>query len=48
MGNLVLEYSIQLAMLKKLFNHGMVTEKEYEKIKVKLMKDYGVVSDILA
>lgn len=44
----VLEYSMQLAMLKQLFGKGMLTKQEYEKVKYKLMKDYGVISNITA
>lgn len=42
----ILRYSMQLAMLKQLLNKS--NETEYRKIKSKLMKDYGIVSDICA
>lgn len=44
----ILRYSMQLAMLKQLLNKKLINEIEYRKIKIKLMKDYGVVSDICA
>lgn len=44
----ILRYSMQLAMLKQLLNKKLINEMEYRKIKIKLMKDYGVVSDICA
>lgn len=44
----LLRYSIQLAMLKQLYAQKKITENEYEVIRKKLMKDYGVVSNITA
>lgn len=44
----VLRYAIQLAYLNQLHKANMLTESEYSLIKKKLMRDYGVVSDILA
>ena len=38
----ILKYSMQIAMLKELIN-----EKEYEKIKKKLMEEYKIVSDLV-
>lgn len=42
----LLEYSMQLAMLKQLYNKGLLSEKEYKKMEHRLMKDYGIVSNI--
>ena len=42
----LLEYSMQLAMLKQLFNRGLISEKEYNKMEYRLKKDYGIVSNI--
>ncbi|MDB1933996.1 conjugal transfer protein [Clostridium tertium] len=42
----LLNYSIQLSMLRILFNKKLINENEYIKVKKKLMEDYGVVSDI--
>ena len=43
----ILKYSMQIAMLKQLLNKKLIDEKEYEKIKKELMKEYGVVSDLV-
>ena len=42
----LLRYSMQLSMLKQLFHMKLVSETEYEMIRKRLMKDYGIVSDI--
>lgn len=42
----LLNYSIQLSMLRSLLNKKLINENEYIKVKKKLMEDYGVVSDI--
>lgn len=42
----LLDYSIQLSMLRNLLNKRLINESEYIKVKKKLMEDYGVVSDI--
>lgn len=47
-GKRILRYSMQLSMLKQLFIQKLITEAEYQQIKKRLMKDYGVVSDITA
>ena len=44
----LLRYSMQLSMLKQLLNLKLLSETEYEMIRKKLMKDYGIVSDITA
>ncbi|MBE7100786.1 MAG: conjugal transfer protein [Clostridiales bacterium] len=44
----ILRYSNQLAMLITLFSKGLITPTEYEAIKYTLMKDYKVISNILA
>jgi len=43
--NLIL-YSMQIAMLKQLLARKLITEKEYYMVKNKLMKEYGIISDI--
>ena len=45
-GKKLLRYSMQLSMLKQLLNLKLINELEYELIQKKLMKDYGVVSNI--
>jgi hypothetical protein len=42
----LIKYSMQIAMLKQLLSRKLITEEEYRKIKSRLMKDYGVFSDI--
>ena len=43
----ILKYSMQIAMLKQLLRKELINEKEYEKIKKELMKEYGVLSDLV-
>ena len=47
-GKKLIRYSMQLSMLKQLLNLKLINELEYELIQKKLMKDYGVVSNITA
>lgn len=47
-GEKLLRYSIQLSMLKMLLVKGLIDEREYQIIQKKLMKDYGIVSNITA
>ena len=42
----LLRYSMQLSMLRQLLSEKLITKYEYEKIKSKLQKDYGIVSEI--
>ena len=42
----LIAYSMQLAMLSKLLNVGMISKDEYCKVKNRLMKDYKIVSDL--
>lgn len=44
----LIRYSMQLAMLKKLLNHKLISEEEYNAIKKKLMKDYQIISDLMS
>jgi hypothetical protein len=39
---------MQLSMLKQLLCMKMINDSEYEKIEKRLMKDYGIVSNITA
>ena len=43
----ILKYSMQIAMLKQLLRKESINEKEYEKIKKKLMEEYKIVSDLV-
>lgn len=47
-GKKLLQYSKELSMLSQLLQHKLITEKEYQKIKIKLMKEYNIVSDLTA
>ena len=47
-GKKLLRYSMQLAMLKLLFVKKLISEAEYLLIEKRLMKDYGIVSNITA
>lgn len=42
----LLDYSIQLSMLRNLLSNKLINDNEYIKVKKKLMEDYGVISDI--
>ena len=44
----LLRYSMQLAMLKQLFIKKLISEAEFLLIEKKLMKDYGIISNIPA
>ncbi len=44
----LIHYSLQLTYLAELLKSQLISENEYAVYKKKLMKDYGVVSDILA
>lgn len=44
----LIRYSMQIAMLKQLLVRNMISQKEYETVKKRLMRDYKVVSDITA
>lgn len=44
----LIQYSMQIAMLKQLLSRKLITDEEYQAIKSKLMKDYGIFSDIMS
>ncbi len=44
----LLRYSQQLAMLNGLLGRKLITQKEYEVIKQKLMQDYHIQSEWMA
>lgn len=46
--NKLLKYSMELSLLIQLFKGNQLTEKEYQKIKNKLMKEYNILSDLTA
>ncbi len=47
-GDKLLRYSMQLAMLKQLYVKKLINDAEYTMIEKKLMKDYGIISNITA
>ncbi|MCK9444917.1 MAG: hypothetical protein M0Q14_10380 [Tissierellaceae bacterium] len=42
----ILEYSIQLAMLRQLLGEKLINKQEYFKIKKLLMEKYNIYSDL--
>ena len=46
MNNSLIEYSLQLSMLSILFSRHLLSEAEYKKIKIKLMKKYNISTDL--
>lgn len=44
----LLRYTMQLAMLKQLLTKKLIDESEYSLIQKRLMKDYGIISNITA
>ena len=43
----IMRYSMQLAMLKQLLNKKLITDKEYNAVKLKLMQDYKISSNLI-
>lgn len=43
-----IEYSVCLMMLNQLLEAKQITKKEYENIKIILMKEYQISSEILS
>lgn len=46
MDNEILEYSIQLGMLRQLLIEKLIDKREFFKIKDALMKKYNISSDL--
>lgn len=46
MSNKLIRYSLQIAMLKQLLSQKLISKKEYNEVKKRIMKDYRIVSDI--
>ena len=44
----LLRYSMQLAMLKQLYVKKLISKTEFLLIEKRLMKDYGIISNITA
>lgn len=47
-SNNLIRYSMQLSFLKQLLDKKLISDKEYFLIKNRLMKDYKVISDLMA
>ncbi|ASD51139.1 conjugal transfer protein [Erysipelothrix rhusiopathiae] len=43
-----IEYSVCLMMLNQLLEAKQITKKEYDKVKISLMKEYQISSEILS
>ena len=43
----LLNYSTELGMLTKLKNSNLISDADYEKIKTKIMIQYGVTSELM-
>ena len=46
--NSLLNYSMELSLLTRLLKGKQITEREYEKVKNKPMKEYKIISDLTA
>ena len=44
----LLQYSKELSLLSQLLQYKLITETEYQKIKIKLMNEYNIMSDLTA
>ncbi|AQY51520.1 SHOCT domain-containing protein [Paenilisteria weihenstephanensis] len=42
----ILNYSIHVAMLRHLLIENLISEEEYSKLKIVIMSEYNVISDI--
>lgn len=46
MKNKILRYSMQMAMIVQLLHSELITEKEFIALRMKLMLDYHIPSDL--
>lgn len=44
----LINYSMELSMLTTLLNNKLITSVEFDKLKIELMREYHIVSDIVA
>lgn len=44
----LLQYSKELSLLARLLQSKLITEIEYQKIKMQLMNEYHIISDLTA
>ena len=45
---MLLQYSKEISLLAQLLQQKQITEKEYQKIKIRLMNEYHITSDLTA
>lgn len=46
MNQKLIRYSMQIAMIKQLLALSLITESEFNQIKNKTMREYGIISDL--
>ncbi|AIQ62556.1 conjugal transfer protein [Paenibacillus stellifer] len=46
MNQKLIRYSMQIAMMKQLLALSLITESEFNQIKSKTMREYGIISDL--
>ncbi len=44
--NPLIRYSLQLAMLSRLLSNKLITQSEYDKVRIKLMEKFNVISEL--
>lgn len=42
----LIRYSLQLAMLSRLLSNKLITQSEYDKVRIKLMEKFNVISEL--
>lgn len=45
-ANPLIRYSLQLAMLSRLLSNKLITQSEYDKVRIKLMEKFNVISEL--
>lgn len=46
MDHKLIRYSMQIAMLRQLLALSLITENEFNLVKNRTMRDYGIISDL--
>ena len=47
-GSSLMDYSMEIAMLRQLYQNSRVTAEEFQKIKQEIMRSYRITSDLSA
>lgn len=47
-GSSLMDYSMEIAMLRQLYRNSRVTAEEFQKIKQEIMRSYRIASDLTA